>query len=622
MSTTTNDAVAPSGITTDAGPSDDGPAAETCAPDTAANASVEDVVGSKIEIAKAASRQLRATIAEELTNGAATFSPEASLTLKFHGTYAQDDRDTRTERRKAGLDPDAFCMVRTGIPGGVLAADQYLILDKLSDSVGNGTLRITTRQDIQYHRVYKDDLHDLIATLNDSLITTLAACGDVVRNTTACPAPLPGGSRAELIEWSKRISAHFKPKTHGYYQIWVDGERAVSAEGPTEPDPEVEGTAAEEPLYGRVYLPRKFKFGISAPGDNCTDVLINDCGIVPMMDGEKIRAFTLFIGGGQGKTHNKPGTYPRLATPLTTVGPDELIDVCEAIVKLHRDHGDRINREHARLKYVVDDLGPERVREIVSGFLGRPLPEAEPVVLDHADDHLGWHDQGDGTWFLGVKIASGRISDSDETNVRSGIRAVVERFGASVRFTAREDVLLCDIPVADRAGVDALLIEHGVRPTSKWMPIARNSFACPALPTCGLALTESERALPAVLNELHEMLRTLGLEDVETHVRMTGCPNGCARPYSTEMSFVGRGKNRYDIHLGGERVGVRLNEVFCENVPRESLIDVLRPVFARYGTDRDTDEEFGNWCHRIGVVVLRAELGTEEWVRKPRPAMS
>lgn len=589
-------------------------------PTPEAHASSDDLVpGSKVEQAKARSAQLRSTIAEELANSEPTFSPDAVLTLKFHGTYAQDDRDTRTARRKAGEAPDAFQMVRTGIPGGVLSADQYLVMDKLSDSVGDGTLRITTRQDIQFHRVYKQDLHSLISTLNDNLVLTLAACGDVVRNTTACPAPLPGRARAELVEWAQRVHLHFKPRTRGYYAIWMDGERAVTAEAP---EPGEAETPDEEPLYGRVYLPRKFKIGFSAPGDNCTDVLINDCAIIPVVEDDHITAFTLYVGGGMGKTHAKPETYPRLATPLTTVEPDALLDTIEAVVKLHRDHGNRVNREHARLKYVIDDLGDARVRELVSGYLGRPLPDAVPVVLDDAHDHLGWHEQADGRWFLGVKVASGRIADKGDERVRSGIRAVVERFGAHVRFTAREDVLLCDLEGSDRAAVDALLADFGVRPARRWIPIARNSFACPALPTCGLALTESERALPALLDELHAMLTDVGVADVETHVRMTGCPNGCARPYSTEMAFVGRGKNRYDIHLGGERIGVRLNEIFSENVPRDELVGVLRPVFERFAATRRDDEDFGNWCHRIGVAELRAELGNEQWVRTPRAARS
>lgn len=567
---------------------------------------------SKVEGAKSASRQLRSTIADELRNGAATFTHDAALTLKFHGTYSQDDRDSRRERRAAGLDPDAFHMVRTGIPAGILTAEQYLALDALADRVGNGTLRVTTRQDVQFHRVYKADLHELIHTLNRHLVTTLAACGDVVRNTTACPAPLPGGARTELARWAQRVSQHFKPRTRGYADIWIDGEHAATGVA------DVGGTPDEEPLYGRTYLPRKFKIGFSAPGDNCTDVLINDLAVVPVVEGDAIRAFTVCIGGGQGKTHNKPETYPRLATPLTTVPPDELIDVIDAVIRLHRDHGDRDDRNHARLKYVVDDLGDDRVRAIVAANLGvERLRDPEPVVLDHADDHLGWHDQGDGRWFLGVKVLNGRIADAGPERVRSGLRAVVAEVGASVRFTAREDVLLCDVPDAVRARVDDILAGHGVRPAERWAPVARSSFACPALPTCGLALAESERALPAVLDELQLLLVDLGLAELDVHVRMTGCPNGCARPYTTEVAFVGRGKDRYDVHLGGEQVGVRLNEVFCENVPRGALVEVLAPVLERYAADRAPGQGFGDWCHRIGVGRLRAELGTEEWVRRP-----
>lgn len=570
-------------------------------------------MASKVEEAKTASRQLRSSIAEELGDGEATFTHDAALTLKFHGTYSQDDRDVRSERRAAGLEPLAFHMVRTGIPGGILTADQYLAMDALADSVGNGTLRVTTRQDVQFHRVAKADLHELIHTLNRHLVTTLAACGDVVRNTTACPAPLPGGARAELAEWARVVSRHFKPRTRGYVDIWIDGEHAATGVPAA-----VEGTPDEEPLYGQAYLPRKFKIGFSAPGDNCTDVLINDLAVIPMVEADAIRAFTIYVGGGQGKTHNKPETYPRLATPLTTVPPAELIDTIDAVIRLHRDHGDRDDRNHARLKYVVDELGDARVRQIVAANLGvERLRDPEPVSLDHADDHLGWHDQGDGRWFLGVKVLNGRIADTGTERVRSGLRAVVTEVGTSVRFTAREDVLLCDVPETEKGRVDQILAQHGVRPVERWEPAARNSFACPALPTCGLALAESERAIPAILDELHLLLVDLGLPDLDLHVRMTGCPNGCARPYTTEVAFVGRGKNRYDVHLGGEQVGIRLNEVFCENVPREALVEVLAPVLERYAASRASGQTFGDWCHRIGVAVLRAELGTEEHVRRP-----
>lgn len=510
-----------------------------------------------------------------------------------------------------GTAPDNICMVRVSIPGGVLEPQQYLAMDKLADAVGNGTLRITTRQGIQFHFVRKHDLQSLIATLNDHLLTTLGACGDVVRNTTCCPAPRSDPRRTDISAWALQVARHFRPRTPAYYQIWLDGEVAVTAQSPE-----------EEPFYGVTYLPRKFKIGFAAPDENCIDVLANDVGVVPVFDGSELRAFTLVVGGGMGKNHTNPDTFPRLADPLTTVHPDELIPVLEAVVMVHRDHGDRQDREHARLKYLVEEWGIDRVRAQVSENLGRTLLTAEPFAFERADDHLGWHEQGDGRWFLGVKVENGRIGDGGPVQVRSALRAVVERFGSGVRFTAREDVLLTDLRTADRSAVDDVLRTHGVVPVEQWVAVRRNSFACPALPTCGLALTESERVMPEILDELEAELAAIGLAELDVHIRMTGCPNGCARPYTSEVGIVGRGKNRYDLHLGGEPVGVRLNRLFCENVPRTELVDVLRPVFVRYRDARLQGERFGDFCHRSGVDSLRTELGTERWLRAPRESDS
>jgi sulfite reductase (ferredoxin) len=326
----------------------------------------------------------------------------------------------------------------------------------------------------------------------------------------------------------------------------------------------------------------------------------------------------VLVGGGMGKSHTNPDTFPRLADPLATVAPEELFEVLEAIVGVQRDNGNRRDREQARLKYLVNAWGIERFRATVEGRLGYSLPDAEPVVFAAADDHLGWHPHGDGRWFLGVKVDNGRIADRDGVRVRSGLRAVIERFSTGVRFTPREDILLTDLDEDDRPTVEALLAEHGVVPAERWAPIKRNSFACPALPTCGLALTEAERVLPAVLDELVAELGALGLGELDAHVRMTGCPNGCARPYTAEIGFVGRGKKNYDIHLGGEPVGIRLNAVFAENVPRDELVNLLRPVLVSYRDHRHDGERFGDFCHRLGIDHLRGELGTERWVRKPR----
>jgi sulfite reductase (ferredoxin) len=570
-----------------------------------------DTARSKAEEIKAASQQLRGTIGEELAEPTAAFSHDATMLLKFHGVYQQDDRDVRSARKREGLGLDHICMVRASVPGGALTAEQYLAMDKLADVVGNSTLRITSRQGLQYHFVRKGNLPALISTLNDHLVTTLAACGDVARNTMACPAPLPDRTRVDLTHWAQETARRFRPKTQAYYQLWVDGERAATASAPT-----------VEPLYGTTYLPRKFKIGFAFPGDNCIDVFTHDLGVVPVLDGDELTGFTVLVGGGMGRSHTNPNTFPRLSDPLTTVRPEELFDVMDAVITTFRDHGDRTDREHARLKYLVHDWGIERFKAEVEARVGRPLPAPAPVHFPDAHDHLGWHDQGDGTGFLGVKVENGRVVDKGDVRVRSGLRAVIERFSPGIRFTPREDILLTGIADADRPLVEAVLREHGVLLAEEWGPVERNSFSCVALPTCGLALTESERVFPQVLSDLGAELEALDLADLDAHVRMTGCPNGCARPYTAEIGLVGRGKKSYDIHLGGEPVGIRMNTIFAENVPREELVNVLRPVLLRYRAERDEGERFGDFCHRFGADALRAELGDETWTRKPRTRLA
>ena len=570
---------------------------------------MSDGVGSKVELVKVTSDHLRGSIAEELREPTPAFSASSYLLLKFHGTYQQDNRDTRSDRKRRGLDVEHMCMVRVSVPGGVLTAEQYLALDRLCDVVGNGTLRITSRQGIQFHFVAKEDLGLLIATLNDHLLTTFGACGDVARNTICCPAPIGGRARDEVSGWVQEVAKRFRPASRAYYEIWADAERMVTAETPD-----------EEPFYGDAYLPRKFKIGFAAPDENCIDVYANDVGLIPIIEDDVLHAFTVVVGGGMGKSHANPATFPRLADPLTTVVPAELIDVLEAIVELHRDHGDRADRDHARLKYLVEDWGIDRIRRHLGRRLGRTLPRPEPLTFAAADDHLGWHPQHDGRWFLGTKVDNGRVVDTDDVRLRSALREAIARFRPGVRLTTREDVLLTDLRDADRAALDELLQRHGVIPADEWAPIRRSSFACPALPTCGLAFAESERVMPELLADLDGALRAAGLADLDVHVRMTGCPNGCARPYTTEIGIVGRGKNRYDVLLGGETIGTRLNQTFCENVPLPDLVRVLVPVLDRFREERRHDERFGNYCHRAGVERLRAELGTEEWVRTPRSA--
>ena len=567
-----------------------------------------DTQRSAAEQLKATSNGLLGPIAEELRNDAERFSGEAASLLKFHGVYQQDDRDVRRERGQVGLDRDYLCMVRAGIPGGVLTAEQYLAMDRLADKVGNGTLRVTTRQGLQYHFTRKGDLADLIGALNDHLVTTLAACGDVVRNVMCCPAPPANAAQAEVQRQALALSKALKPQTSAYWQLWVDGERAVSSE---EPKRHV------DPLYGETYLPRKFKIAFAFPGDNCVDLYTNDVGIVPTIRGDRVTAYTLVVGGGLGMTHNNAATYPRLATPLGAVSPDRLLDAVKAIVTVHRDHGDRTDRKHARLKYVVEEWGIEAFRLEVEQRLGWTLDEPADLRWDATDDHLGWRRQADGKWTYGVRIGSGRIEDNG-VPLRTALREVVERFAAGIRFTPRQDALLTDIAPKDRDALITALQHHGVALVDDIAPVERHALACPALPTCGLALAEAERALPDLLGGVQFQLAALGLGGEAVHIRMTGCPNGCARPYSTEVGIVGRGKDHYTIYLGGNAEGTRLNETYVDRVPVAKVAEVLAPVLAAFEDERLDGEVFGDYCSRIGVAGLRERFSPDDLIPRRR----
>ena len=567
---------------------------------------------SAFEQLKADSRGLRGTLPEELASDAPSFSADAAQLLKFHGSYQQDDRDTRRERGRQGLDRDYSCMVRAGIPGGILTSDQYLAMDKLADVVGNATLRVTVRQGLQYHFVRKGDMRTLIGTLNEHLVTTLAACGDVVRNVMCCPAPPANVAEAEVQAQAAAVSRALKPQSSAYWQMWVDGERAVSA---VEPDSASDDGV--DPLYGPTYLPRKFKIGFAFPGDNCIDVFTQDVGVVPKVRGGRVVAYTLVVGGGLGMTHNKPETYPRLGDPLGIVAPEDLLDAIKVIVGIHRDHGDRTNRKHARLKYVVEEWGVGVFRAEVERRLGKALADPEPLRWASTDDHLGWRRQADGKWSLGVRVASGRIEDNG-VPLRAALRAVIERFTPGVRFTPRQDVLLTDIEPADREAVVAVLDEHGVLSVDDIAPVERVALACPAMPTCGLALAEAERALPDLLTGLRFQMATLGLGAEAVHIRMTGCPNGCARPYSTEVGIVGRGKDHYTIYLGGDAEGTRLNTEYVDRVPVARVSAVLAPVLAAFSDERAGGERFGDWCHRVGVPALRERFDPDAVVPRRR----
>ncbi|HEY3484498.1 MAG TPA: NADPH-dependent assimilatory sulfite reductase hemoprotein subunit, partial [Ilumatobacteraceae bacterium] len=532
-------------------------------------------------------RYLRGELSEELAADTDEFGHDSVLLLKFHGIYQQDDRDVRRERTQQKLPLDYSCMVRASVPGGVVSPEQWTALDRLAD-LTDGTLRMTTRQGVQFHTVHKGELRELVRGINDVLLTTLAACGDVVRNTMACP--FPDERQDVLAPYLQQLVRRFRPRTNSYWEVWVDGERAVTVE-PLQEDGPV------EPIYGDAYLPRKFKIGFAWPGDNCIDVYSQDVGIVPTLtDGTsgELTGFVVLAGGGMGMSHSRPDdTYPLLAQPVGWVAPDELADVVEAIITTQRDFGNREDRSRARLKYLLEERGVPWLRDQIVERTGRPL--AAPVELPewHVHDHHGWN--GD---VLGLPVPSGRVAG----RYRDALRAVVDAgLVSQFRITPRQDVLLCC--VTDHDLVESTLRSHGVELAADVSPIRRLSIACPALPSCGQALGEAERVLPDVVDALEKLLADTGNDGLPIQLNMTGCPNGCARPYNAEIGIVGRTKKNYDLYLGGSTGGNRLAQRVRADVPLPELVELLRPVLTRFAASGKSDG-FGDWCNEQGTDLI------------------
>ncbi|MBI1978039.1 MAG: NADPH-dependent assimilatory sulfite reductase hemoprotein subunit, partial [Candidatus Omnitrophica bacterium] len=519
------------------------------------------------------SNYLRGTIKEELQSDSPHFSRGSNQLLKFHGTYEQDDRDVRIKRRKAGQEPFYMMMVRSKVPGGRLTPDQYLVHDELADLYGNHTLRITTRQGFQFHGVLKKNLKSVIRAINEKLGTTLGACGDNVRNVVGCPAPSEDRVKLKVYEYCKAISDQFLSKSGAYHEIWLNGEQ-INLEALASKKPE-----EVEPIYGRAYLPRKFKISIAFPDDNCVDVYTNDIGIVPEVIGENLRGFNILVGGGLGMSHAAKDTFPRLADPLCFVTPGQILDITKAIVLVQRDHGDRKSRKHARLKYLIHDRGLGWFREEVERRFGQKLDPTHPIHWEGFQSHLGWNREGNGVWYFGISVENGRIKDEAGVRLKSGLRAIVEKFRTNVYLTPTQDLLVSGIKEGQKEEFETILNSYGIPQPNRISMIRKNSMSCPALPTCGLAITESERTMPALVDEFEATLKGLALEKEQITLRMTGCPNGCARPYSSEIGLVGKAVGTYNIYLGGNLDGTRLNKLCLENVPQADIVKTLVPVF-------------------------------------------
>ncbi|MEX2586355.1 MAG: NADPH-dependent assimilatory sulfite reductase hemoprotein subunit [Balneolaceae bacterium] len=550
---------------------------------------------SKVEKIKEASNYLRSPIAEELDNGEPKFSKQAYEILKFHGSYQQDDRDLRQ-----GRDKHWMFMIRGRMPGGKLTADQYLAIDKIVDAYGDHTIRVTTRQAFQLYGVVKDNLKQTLADINAAMITTLGACGDVVRNVMATPAPDIDGKQIAIQEFADQLSDELLPSTKAYHELWLDGEKIYSGKEAGENGKEV------EPLYKEHYLPRKFKVGLTIPEDNSIDLYTQDIGLIALFDEKnQIEGFNVVVGGGLGMHHKKEDTYPRLGDHFGYVPAEDIVATVKAIIAVQRDLGNRQNRKQARMKYLIDKIGLDTFREEFvkrAGFDTQPFRELPKF---RANLYLGWNKQSDGNWFLGVSIENGRIKDNGKLQIKSGLKKVVETFGPGVRFTPNQNILLTDIREQDKEKIDSILAEHGILPNNQLSNILKNSMACPALPTCGLAITESERVFPDIVRDVEKLLEEFGLENEEISIRMTGCPNGCARPYVADIGLVGRSLEKYSFFLGGNPAGTRLAKLYKDLVPFDEIIGEIRPLLSHYKENRNDGEPFGDFWNRIGIEQAR-----------------
>ncbi|MEC7556233.1 MAG: NADPH-dependent assimilatory sulfite reductase hemoprotein subunit [Planctomycetota bacterium] len=566
----------------------------------------DEVKLDKTEFVKEDSRQLRGTIADELAEGELDhFSKDNAGLLKHHGLYQQDNRDARKQKNADGTrQGKAFMfMVRTRIPGGRVPADALLAELDLCERYGNQTLRITSRQGLQLHGIIKDNLQETIREINQTQLTTFGACGDIERNVMCCPAPLrhdPVHDQLQLT--ADAIAEELKPRTTAYSEIWLEDEEGNRQDV-------TEFTPVDEPIYGARYLPRKFKSGVALPEDNCVDILTYDLGLLGIVESGGLVGYNVFVGGGQGVTPSAAKTFPTIAQKMAFIGVDEAVDVARALVCVFRDHGNRSDRKTARLKYLLAGWGMERFKSTVEEYLGRALAEPHPADVTGVEDHLGWNAQGDGRDFLGIYVENGRIQDTETDRTKSALRTVVERFRMPTRMTAQQNILLCDIESSQRDEIDRILADHGVVPAEDRSGIRRLSMACPALPTCGLSIAESERVMPGILDQLESELSRQGLAEEQITIHMTGCPNGCARPYSPDIGLVGKTMGKYTLFLGGNSLGSRLAYNFRDLVPLEEIVPTLSPVLACFREERLNGEAFGDFCDRKGRDELLATLG-------------
>lgn len=548
---------------------------------------------SDVERIKKESNYLEGTLRESIQDRlSAGINDDDNRLMKFHGSYLQDNRDLRNERQKQKLEPAYGFMLRVRAPGGVVSSEQWLVLEDLAERYAHGALKLTTRQSFQMHGILKWNMKTTIQEINNTLLNTLAACGDVNRNVMCNPNPYQSDIHSEVYELASTLSNYLLPRTRAYHEIWLDEEKVAGT-------PEVEEV---EPIYGPLYLPRKFKIGIAVPPSNDIDVFSQDLGLIAIVEEGRLIGFNIAIGGGMGFTHGDKATYPQVAKVIGFCTPDKIVEVAEKTITIQRDYGNRAIRKNARFKYTIDRLGIEVVKEELENRLGWKLEEAKPYHFDHNGDRYGWVEGSNGKWHFTLFVQNGRVKDFPDYKLKSGLREIAKIHTGDFRLTANQNLIIANISSGEKEEISKLLEQYGLTDGKFHSALRRNSMACVALPTCGLAMAESQRYLPGLIDKIEEILDENGLREEEMTIRMTGCPNGCARPALAEIAFMGKAPGKYNMYLGGAFNGSRLNKMYRENIGEEEILSELRVLLSRYAKERLEGEHFGDFVIRAEII--------------------
>jgi len=539
---------------------------------------------------KEGSNYLRGTIIKSLADPlTGALHPSDAKLMKFHGSYQQHDRDLEKERKKQKLEPLYQFMIRVRAAGGVTTPQQWLVLDELADNYGNGTLKLTTRQSYQFHGILKRNLKATIKSVNDALLTTIATCGDVNRNVMCNPNPYQSPVHEQVYQCARQLSDYFLPRTKAYYEIWLDEEK-------------VAGTPDEEPLYLKRYLPRKFKIAFAIPPHNDIDLFANDLGFIAIEERGELKGFNVCVGGGMGSTFGDKSTYPRVADVIGYIPFEELVKAAETVICIQRDFGNRANRKNARLKYTIDSRGIDWFVKEFQDQTANLLEPAKPFSFDTNGDQYGWVEGTNGKWFYTLFVENGRVKDKKGYELKKALREIAEVHKGDLRLTGNQNLIIGNVAAEDKMTIEEIMKQYGVLNHPSHTGARMNSMACVALSTCGLAFAESERYLPYLMDKLDIIFKKYHLEKDAITIRMTGCPNGCARSPLGEIGFVGRAVGKYNLYLGASHNGDRLNTLYKEMLSESDILDALEPIIAGYAADRLAGEHFGDYVHRKNIV--------------------